>query len=223
MLNAPRPRANARDAGTGRTTPAAAPAQSGSRFATGAAYQAILDASTDPGRVVQLPAVEAPAPLQPATLAVCLSLFGYGAPVWLDARLRAQPNAVERLRSGCGSRLAETPREAAFAVITDGLALPPLGEFRQGTRAAPERSTTLVVQVDVLRAGAGRRLHGIVPEAPTRLHVRGLPPRFWRELDANRARYPYGVDLLLTCGSQLVALPRTVAAGPLCRSDPTRV
>jgi alpha-D-ribose 1-methylphosphonate 5-triphosphate synthase subunit PhnH len=39
--------------------------------------------------------------------------------------------------------------------------------------------------------------------------VRGLPDGFWRALRENNDRFPRGVDVLLTAGRHLVALPRT--------------
>ena len=37
-----------------------------------------------------------------------------------------------------------------------------------------------------------------------------LPPDFAERMIANRSLFPQGIDLLLVCGAQFVALPRTV-------------
>ena len=39
----------------------------------------------------------------------------------------------------------------------------------------------------------------------------GFAPSFWREVAANHARYPLGVDLLLVAGRDVMALPRSTA------------
>jgi alpha-D-ribose 1-methylphosphonate 5-triphosphate synthase subunit PhnH len=89
--------------------------------------------------------------------------------------------------------------------------VPELDRFDPGTDEYPDRSATVIVQVDTLSGGAGRRLTGPGIESEARLDAPGLPERFWEGLRANHGRFPRGVDVLLTAGSRLAALPRTTA------------
>ena len=66
------------------------------------------------------------------------------------------------------------------------------------------------MQVAALGEGAEYRLSGPGLAAPAMLRVRGLPDGFggiWRK---NHALYPRGVDVVLSAGTILAALPRSV-------------
>ena len=172
-------------------------------------FRSVLDAMAHPGRVVPLePAPEAPRPLHPAATAVCLALLDFETPVWLDPPGRT-PEVVDGLRFGCACPFVEEPRAARFALIVDPHRMPPLTAFDGGTEEYPDRSATLIVQVDALATGASKRLRGPGIAAEERLLVEGLPERMWTELGDNHARFPRGVDLILAAPASLAALPRT--------------
>jgi alpha-D-ribose 1-methylphosphonate 5-triphosphate synthase subunit PhnH len=172
-------------------------------------FRGVLDALSHPGRIVSVAAEEkAPGPLHPATVAVCLALVDLETPLWLDPAGRA-PDVVEHLRFHCGCPIAEEPGRARFAVITDPESMPPLEAFDPGTDEYPDRSATVIVQARALALGEGRRLTGPGIESESRLEATGLPARFWDGIRANHGRFPRGVDVLLTAGARLAALPRT--------------
>jgi len=51
----------------------------------------------------------------------------------------------------------------------------------------------------------------VEPSPETRaLAVTGLPAGFRAEWRANHARFPRGIDVILTCGNRLAGLPRSV-------------
>jgi len=172
-------------------------------------FRGVLDAMSHPGRVVTLGlARPALAPLHPATLAICLALVDFETPVWLDAAGRAA-DVMAHLRFHCGCRIVDDPARARFAVVADATRMPDLDRFDAGTGEYPDRSATVIVQTRALAAGAGRRLTGPGIEAEERLEADGLPVRFWEGLRANRDRFPRGIDVLLTAGASVAALPRT--------------
>jgi len=174
-------------------------------------FRAILDAMNHPGRVVDLDGCGiAPEPLHAATGAVCLTLADFDTPLWLDAGA-STPDALAYLRFHCGSRIVEAPEWARFAVVAEPRSMPPIAAFNAGSEEFPEGSTTVLVQTEALTAGRGRKLKGPGIKAEARLEARGLPDAFWRGLRDNRVLFPRGVDVLLTAGRQLVALPRTTA------------
>ena len=86
----------------------------------------------------------------------------------------------------------------------------PFDAFALGSLEYPDRSTTLVVQVESLDQGNGVVLSG--PGIPgTRLFAAApLPARFRTQLIANREMFPRGVDLVLVSETAVVALPRSV-------------
>ena len=99
--------------------------------------------------------------------------------------------------------------ESRFAFAGDLAALPPATAFDLGSNDFPDRSTTLVIDVPGLAAGAGLVLRGPGIRECAPLRVDGLAPRFWSERAELAASFPLGLDLFLTCGRSFAALPRT--------------
>jgi len=174
------------------------------------AFRGLLEAMSYPGRIVGLDSgAAAPVPLAAATAAICLALADFDTPLWLDAAASAS-RAPDWLRFHCGVPLVEDADAARFAVVTDPAGMPPLRSFHPGVDEYPDRSATVVVQVDGLAAGSGLRLTGPGIREEARLAVAGLPPRFLAEWEENRRLYPLGVDVLLVSGDRVVGLPRTI-------------
>jgi alpha-D-ribose 1-methylphosphonate 5-triphosphate synthase subunit PhnH len=173
-------------------------------------FRRVLEAMAHPGRIVTVDALDqAPAPLAPAAAAVMLSLVDFETPLWLDPPVRSA-EAVDWLRFHCGVSLVDDPGAARFALLGAPAAMPPLEAFDAGTDAMPDRSATVVLQVEALAAGAGARIAGPGIATSARLKVRGGPPDFWQIVRDNGARFPRGVDFVLVAGARLAALPRSV-------------
>jgi alpha-D-ribose 1-methylphosphonate 5-triphosphate synthase subunit PhnH len=173
------------------------------------AFRAVLDAMAHPGSVVDVPGPEAaPYPLHLAAATVCLALVDFDTPLWLDGGAGTDETRGF-LHFHCGCPLVDEPGMARFALIAKPEIMPGLLRFDRGIDESPDRSATLVVQVAALEAGRGRRLTGPGIAGETLLEARGLPNGFWRGLRENHALFPRGVDVLLTAGHRLAALPRT--------------
>jgi len=173
-------------------------------------FRAIMDAMARPGTVHTLPSLaHPPAPLSATAGAVALALCDNDTPVWLDAPLAAAPAVGEWLRFHTAARFAADPAAAAFAFVGEALALPPFEAFNLGTLEYPDRSTTLVITVTSLAKGARLVLSGPGIAGEGIVHVGGLPADIRARLAENRRLFPRGVDLLLVCGSDIMALPRT--------------
>ena len=172
-------------------------------------FRSVLEAVSCPGRIVDVPAaIHAPVPLYPATAAVCLALLDYDTPLWLD-RSAARPDVVEWLKFHCGVPLVDRPEAACFALVADCERMPPLTAFDAGTAEHPERSATLIVQVRALIGGTGRRLTGPGIASEVRLDVAGVPATFWTWVSDNHELFPRGVDVFMSAGQVIAALPRT--------------
>ena len=167
-----------------------------------ACFRAVLDALAHPGRIVTAAAPQPPAPLDPATAAVLLTLVDAETPLWLDD---AATPARDWIAFHCGAPAAARG-EAGFAVVLGGLSLAGL---RLGTDDAPEEGATVIVQVSAVGSGAALRLSGPGLAGPAVMRVDGLPADFPDAWAANHALFPRGVDLILCAGRDLAALPRT--------------
>jgi len=105
--------------------------------------------------------------------------------------------------------LVDQPEAACFALVADCERMPPLTAFDAGTAEHPERSATLIVQVRALIGGTGRRLTGPGIASEVQLDVAGVPATFWTWVSDNHERFPRGVDVFMSAGQVIAALPRT--------------
>lgn len=179
-------------------------------FDAQAAFRAVMDAMARPGTVQPVPpAARPPAPLAATAGAVALALCDHDTPVWLDAPLAASEAVSAWLGFHTGAPRAATPAEAHFAFVAAPAAMIGLENFAQGTQAYPDRSATLVLQVDTLREGPALRLAGPGIEHEARLAAAPLPRHVAEQWAQNNARFPRGVDLVLAAPDGIAALPRT--------------
>jgi alpha-D-ribose 1-methylphosphonate 5-triphosphate synthase subunit PhnH len=105
--------------------------------------------------------------------------------------------------------LVGEPRLANFALVAAPAELPPLGAFDSGSDEYPDRSATLVLQLEALEADGPWSLIGPGVHGEARLRARGLGADFLAQWRANAKSFPRGVDLFLASGARLCALPRT--------------
>jgi alpha-D-ribose 1-methylphosphonate 5-triphosphate synthase subunit PhnH len=172
------------------------------------AFRRILEALAHPGRTVTLgEELSPPTPLNRATAAVCLTLIDLDTKLWVD--FKETDEAIGWLYFHCGCPITASPGSARFALITDERTLPLLEGFYAGHDEAPETSATLIIQTSGLGQGVARSLLGPGLATAQQLAVRSLPEAFWVFWKANHRIYPLGVDVFLTCGTSLIALPRT--------------
>jgi alpha-D-ribose 1-methylphosphonate 5-triphosphate synthase subunit PhnH len=178
-------------------------------FASQAAFRALMDCMAHPGEIKTLGGIDAPAPLAPATAALVRSLADYESPVWLDAAFATVPAIADWIRFHTGAAIVSEPRDAAFALVADPLALPGFMQFAQGSEEYPDRSTTVIVQVErfagpalVLRGPGIRTIHAFAAEP--------LPDDMAQRLRDNRELFPRGIDLVFVSGHEIAALPRSV-------------
>ncbi len=172
-------------------------------------YRCVMNAMARPGSVHEIaPGPDAPDRLCAATAALALTLFDHDTPVFLDAPLRASGAVATWLRFHTGCPIVEDASQAAFALIGNADALA-LEDFAFGTPDYPDRSTTLLVQVQTLTDAAALKLSGPGILGAANLRVAPLPKDFVAQCETNRALFPRGVDLIFVAGGRLTALPRT--------------
>ena len=170
------------------------------------AFRAAMRAMARPGTVEAIGGGTGPAPLSPAAATLLLVLCDPETGVFLagehdTADIRAW------LAFHTGAHLV-APQTATFAIGTWD-ALQPVGRYRIGTPAYPDRGVTLIVEAPHLqREGASLSGPGIRTSAALNL------PEI-EVFRANRARFPLGFDCFFTAGGHIAALPRStrVTAG----------
>jgi alpha-D-ribose 1-methylphosphonate 5-triphosphate synthase subunit PhnH len=128
-------------------------------------------------------------------------------PVWLSGR------AVERYRQP--EPAFSYRRAAGGTAAAGGLCRgrrtnqrEQLNALSEGTAVAPETSATLILQVSSLSGGRMLRLTG-AGIADERMVAPQLPDCIIHELTERPHPFPLGIDLILTCGERLLAIPRT--------------
>ena len=175
-----------------------------------AIFRALMGAMAEPGTVADLGArVAAPAPLVPAAAAVLAALADGDTPVFLAEPEGMGEAAARWLRFQTGAPVTADPARAAFAVLPEGDDPAGWTRFPRGLAEYPDRSATLLLPVRALEGGAplvlaGPGIAGERPVAPW-----GLPEGFAAAMADNRAAFPLGFDLVLVCGTAVLALPRS--------------
>ncbi len=181
-------------------------------------FRSLLEALSHPGTICDIASDNAsPTPLMPATTALCLTLLDFESRVWLQPECPASnaDSALHRyLRFHCGCPIDADSRTAHFAIVHDAQALPSLNTFHPGDTEFPDRSTTVIIQVNNLvndaTAQSAVRLRGPGIRTTASLACVGLPSRFWQEWRENTEQFPLGIDVILVDGKRVVGIPRTV-------------
>lgn len=181
-------------------------------LASQSVFRGVMDALARPGSIQTLPAsvaVSGPGVMSPGAAALVLTLADHDTPVWLDATLAASGEAADWLRFHTGAPLVDDVAQCVFALIGDGRSMPPLMRFALGSDEYPDRSATLIVQVETLTEGPTLVLSGPGVRGTTVCRAGGLPANIAEQLATNRTLFPRGIDLVLVCGTQLISIPRS--------------
>jgi alpha-D-ribose 1-methylphosphonate 5-triphosphate synthase subunit PhnH len=174
------------------------------------AFRAIMGAMSRPGSILDLsPRLTAPRPLFRTTAAAALTLCDFQAAIWIAPALRSR-EVETYLRFHTGASLTDRPDEAQFVLLAAEEVDPDIQRFAQGTHEYPDRSATLLIQVDGF-GGDDVELTGPGIRSASRFAVEGLGPSFWAAMAENHARFPVGVDVIFTSPSGIAALPRSTA------------
>lgn len=173
------------------------------------AFRAILDAMARPGTIVDISGTAPPTGLSVAAGTVLAVLTDGETPLWLPDRLSG--SVAEWLTFHTNAPHTVDRDSAMFAAGRwDELA--PFDSWPIGTDTYPDRSATLIVEMDSLDGGPARTLRGpgIRTTAPL---TAALPEDLIAALAGNRMLFPCGVDVILTAGDRLLGLPRTTRIG----------
>jgi alpha-D-ribose 1-methylphosphonate 5-triphosphate synthase subunit PhnH len=175
-------------------------------------FRAVLQAMARPGLVQTLddtaPGGLQPPGLPPAATALLLALLDGETRLHLGGRWAVEA-AQRYLGFHTGVRAAAIA-DAAFVALPADDATPLLWQtLADGSDLVPQDGATLIVEVASLQQGHALTLRGPGVRGEQRLQVHGLPAAFWQARIAREADYPRGIDLVLTCGRSLAAIPRS--------------
>ena len=173
-------------------------------------FRSVMDAMARPGSVQRIvPGAGTPGAMMRGTAAIALTLFDHDTPLWLDARMAESTDVVKWLKFHTGAPVVQDCAIASFALIGDGAALPALERFALGTSEYPDRSTTVILQVDSLDAGRSFELRGPGIDGAAALQASIKPFDLFERLHLNEALFPRGIDVVLVADDAVVAIPRT--------------
>jgi alpha-D-ribose 1-methylphosphonate 5-triphosphate synthase subunit PhnH len=171
-------------------------------------FRAILDAMAKPGHVLPFdPRVDAPAPLLAGAATIVQTLCDFQSPIWLAPEF-ATGDISRFVKFHTGAPIIEDPAPASFGIVQASAAMPSLSVFSQGTHEYPDRSTTLIMQVDsftrniVVLSGPGLK-------ESVNFGAQGLSRDFWQQMITNNQQYPLGVDVIFVSRKAIACCPRS--------------
>jgi alpha-D-ribose 1-methylphosphonate 5-triphosphate synthase subunit PhnH len=173
-------------------------------------FRSVMDAMARPGTVQRVVAnVGTPRPMMCGTAAIALTLFDHDTPIWLDAGMSETSEVAKWLKFHSGAPVLEDTSVCSFALIGNGSALSDLSRFSFGTNEYPDRSTTLIIQVDSLKHGSAFELRGPGIGGTATLRAMIEPVNLFERLAVNETLFPRGIDVVLVSEEAIVAIPRT--------------
>jgi alpha-D-ribose 1-methylphosphonate 5-triphosphate synthase subunit PhnH len=173
-------------------------------------FRSVMDAMARPGSVQRIvSAAGAPGAMMRGTAAIALTLFDHDTPVWLDGRMSATADVAKWLKFHTGAPVVADSSIAGFALVGDPENLPMLDRFAFGSNEYPDRSTTLILQVESLTDGPVVELQGPGIDGTAALRASIRPHDLFERLAVNATLFPRGIDVVLVHDDSIVAIPRT--------------
>jgi alpha-D-ribose 1-methylphosphonate 5-triphosphate synthase subunit PhnH len=173
-------------------------------------FRSVMDAMGRPGSVQRIVAAAgAPAAMMRGTAALALTLFDHDTSVWLDPLMSESSDVAKWLQFHTGAPIIADSQICSFALIGNARVLPALDRFAFGTNEYPDRSTTLILQVEGLSQGPTFELRGPGIDGTAALQAAIQPADLFERLSINAALFPRGIDVVLVHDDTIVAVPRT--------------
>ncbi len=175
-----------------------------------ATFRSVMNAMARPGSVHRVAALAgAPGAMMRGTAAIALTLFDHDTPVWLDPLISKTVDVTKWLKFHTGAPVTANSSICSFAMIGDARTLPALDRFAFGSNEYPDRSTTLILQVESLTQGPPLELRGPGINGAAMLQATIQPADLFERLEINRTLFPRGIDVMLVADDAIAAMPRT--------------
>jgi alpha-D-ribose 1-methylphosphonate 5-triphosphate synthase subunit PhnH len=173
-------------------------------------FRSVMDAMARPGSVQRIQSTAGAADIMMrGTAALALTLFDHDTPIWLDPAMSATPEVARWLKFHTSAPLTADSSIASFALVGDPQNLPALDRFAFGSNEYPDRSTTLILQVESLDDGLVVELQGPGIDGTAALRASIQPRDLFERLNINAGLFPRGIDVVLVHDDAIVAIPRT--------------
>jgi alpha-D-ribose 1-methylphosphonate 5-triphosphate synthase subunit PhnH len=173
-------------------------------------FRSVMDAMARPGSVQRIqPTAGAADIMMRGTATLALTLFDHDTPIWLDSVMSAAPEVAKWLKFHTSAPVIADSSIASFALVGDPQNLPALDRFAFGSNEYPDRSTTLILQVESLTDGPVVELQGPGIDGTAALRASIQPRDLFKRLTINAALFPRGIDVVLVHDDSIVAIPRT--------------
>lgn len=173
-------------------------------------FRTIMDVMAQPGTIKSIDMdLNPPAPLSVTMAAIACTLIDADTSIWLDEDLAAHPEVKNWLTFQTGAPVTSNSADASFALVSSLKKMPLLESFSLGTQEYPDRSTTIILQVESLSAGAPLTLAGPGIRDTTTFAPAPLPSNFLKQWTDNHANFPRGVDLIIAGPDAVACLPRS--------------
>jgi len=173
-------------------------------------FRSVMDAIARPGSIRRITsAAGTPSAMMPGTAAIALTLFDHDTPIWLDSRMSSMPDVGNWLKFHTSAPVVADSSIAGFALVGDPKNLPALDRFAFGSGEYPDRSTTLILQVESLTDGPTVELQGPGIDGAVILRASIQPHDLFERLAVNATLFPCGIDVVLVHDDCIVAIPRT--------------
>ncbi|OUS07859.1 phosphonate C-P lyase system protein PhnH [Rhodobacterales bacterium 52_120_T64] len=173
--------------------------------ASATAFRVVLDVMARPGKISEITGATPPAPLSIAAGTLLLTLCDPETPLWMASSF-CSTDIKDWLRFHTGAPIVESRSEAMFA-LGSWAELSPITEFAIGTPEYPDRSATLIVEMDAL-TDSGTILRGPGIKDTAELSLPEVAA-----FQGNAGLFPLGLDFFFTSGNRIAALPRTTKLG----------
>jgi alpha-D-ribose 1-methylphosphonate 5-triphosphate synthase subunit PhnH len=173
-------------------------------------FRSVMDAMARPGSIQRIAsAAGTPAVMMRGAAAIALTLFDHDTPIWLDAQMSATADVAKWLKFHTSAPVVADSSIASFALVGDPKNLPSLDRFAFGSNEYPDRSTTLILQVESLTDGPVVELRGPGIDGRAALRASIQPQDLFERLAINATLFPRGIDVVLVHDDSIVAIPRT--------------
>jgi alpha-D-ribose 1-methylphosphonate 5-triphosphate synthase subunit PhnH len=173
-------------------------------------FRSVMDAMARPGSVQRVAsAAGSPVTMMRGTAAIALTLFDHDTPIWLDAQMSATADVAKWLKFHTSAPVIADSSIASFALVGDPKNLPSLDRFAFGSNEYPDRSTTVILQVESLTNGPAVKLEGPGIDGSATLRASIQPRDLFERLAINATLFPRGIDVVLVHDDAIVAIPRT--------------
>ena len=170
------------------------------------AFRKIMNVLAKPGLIQQLDIAQPPAPLSQAAGMLLITLCDRQTPVYLAGELDIKE--VREWVTFHTNAPIVSAKDCMFAFGT-WASLTPVDQYAIGTSEYPDRSATLIVELDALKP-CGFELSGPGIKSTSQLLLPELDA-----FQANAKLFPLGLDFYFTNKDQIAALPRTTKVKPL--------